>query len=108
MSLKAFLFSFIVSFVFASTFADEDRLPRLQGLVHPTIPILFRMYKIGLFSKEKLCQFVDEIKIQWVGQMKVERMPLFRLETLTGIAYYEYKNNLDCSLINSKEIPSNE
>jgi hypothetical protein len=74
----------------------------------PPFPYFSRCTKIGLFSKEKLCQFVDEIKIQWVGQMKVERMPLFRLETLTGIAYYEYKNNLDCSLINSKEIPSNE
>jgi hypothetical protein len=108
MLLKTFLFSIILSSVLASTFTDEDRLPRLQGLVHPTIPILFKMHKIGLFSKEKLCQFVDEIKIQWVSQMKVERMPLFRLETLTRIAYYEYKNNLDCSLINSKEIPSNE
>jgi hypothetical protein len=90
MLLKAFLLSFAISFVFASTVTDEDRLSRLQGLVHTTIPILFKMYKIGLFSKEKLCQFVDEIKIQWVGKMKVERMPLFRLKTLVGIAYYEF------------------
>jgi hypothetical protein len=92
-----------LTFVFVATLAEEN-YKRPKRLVHPTIPLLYKMYKVGLFSREKLCQFIDEIKIQWVGKMRVERLPIFRLEMLVGISNYEYNNNINCTVFDIKDI----